>query len=218
MTPLRHLLIAAVVATVSACGGEPSSSTILSTDAIANGQTTCTYTYSAWGACQPDYVQYRTVISESPKRCVGTPDLTQPCHPISVTRFLDFDPGAGDFASLTYISTDASMLYIITDWENAFDVSQYLFWTQRTFIMSPPSGQGYGQLEYNLFSDGTASYPSTAYYSLSDGKQRVVEQIALRGSHIDLYEMWGTWSFQVWIPQWYLAEQSQNIASIEFGP
>lgn len=39
----------------------------------------CTYTYSAWGACQPDGTQTRTVLSASPDACKGTPVLSQAC-------------------------------------------------------------------------------------------------------------------------------------------
>jgi hypothetical protein len=39
----------------------------------------CTYTYSAWGACQSNSTQSRTVASSSPAGCTGTPVLTQAC-------------------------------------------------------------------------------------------------------------------------------------------
>lgn len=39
----------------------------------------CTYTYSAWSACQPNNTQTRTVTSSTPAGCTGTPALTQPC-------------------------------------------------------------------------------------------------------------------------------------------
>jgi hypothetical protein len=39
----------------------------------------CTYTYSAWGACGADGTQSRTVVSATPSGCTGTPVLTQPC-------------------------------------------------------------------------------------------------------------------------------------------
>jgi len=39
----------------------------------------CTYTYDAWGACQADGTQTRTVASATPAGCTGTPVLTQPC-------------------------------------------------------------------------------------------------------------------------------------------
>jgi hypothetical protein len=40
---------------------------------------TCTYTYSAWSACQPNGTQTRTVVSSSPAGCTGTPVLSQSC-------------------------------------------------------------------------------------------------------------------------------------------
>ena len=40
---------------------------------------TCTYTYSAWAACQPDGSQIRTATASSPAGCTGTPVLTQTC-------------------------------------------------------------------------------------------------------------------------------------------
>jgi hypothetical protein len=39
----------------------------------------CTYTYSAWGACQSNGTQTRTVASSSPAGCAGTPVLSQAC-------------------------------------------------------------------------------------------------------------------------------------------
>jgi hypothetical protein len=39
----------------------------------------CTYTYSAWGACQADGTQTRTVASSTPAGCTGTPVLSQAC-------------------------------------------------------------------------------------------------------------------------------------------
>jgi hypothetical protein len=43
--------------------------------------TTCTsFNYSAWGACQPDNTQTRTVVSSSPAGCTGgNPALSQAC-------------------------------------------------------------------------------------------------------------------------------------------
>ena len=39
----------------------------------------CTYTYSAWTACQPDGTRSRTVQSSTPAGCTGTPSLTETC-------------------------------------------------------------------------------------------------------------------------------------------
>jgi hypothetical protein len=39
----------------------------------------CTYTYSAWGACQMNNAQTRTVVSATPAGCTGTPVLVQSC-------------------------------------------------------------------------------------------------------------------------------------------
>ena len=39
----------------------------------------CTYAYSAWGACQSDGTQTRTVTSSTPAGCTGTPALSQSC-------------------------------------------------------------------------------------------------------------------------------------------
>ncbi len=53
--------------------------------ALAGGGTTppppaqCTYTYSAWGACQADSTQSRSLPSSTPAGCTGTPVLTQSC-------------------------------------------------------------------------------------------------------------------------------------------
>jgi len=41
---------------------------------------TCTYTYSSWSACQSNNTQTRTVVSQSPDGCTGTPVLEQSCN------------------------------------------------------------------------------------------------------------------------------------------
>jgi len=43
------------------------------------GATTCTYTYSDWGACQSNSTQTRTMLTSSPADCTGTPVLSQTC-------------------------------------------------------------------------------------------------------------------------------------------
>ena len=39
----------------------------------------CTYTYSAWGACQSNSTQTRTLGTSTPAGCTGTPVLSQSC-------------------------------------------------------------------------------------------------------------------------------------------
>ena len=39
----------------------------------------CTYTYSAWGTCQSNGTQTRTMVTSSPAGCTGTPVLSQTC-------------------------------------------------------------------------------------------------------------------------------------------
>jgi mono/diheme cytochrome c family protein len=62
-------------------------------DALAGSATTppaaCTYTYGAWGSCQSDGTQTRTVATSSPSGCTGTPVLTQTCTtaPVTCTSF-----------------------------------------------------------------------------------------------------------------------------------
>jgi len=46
----------------------------------------CTYTYSAWSACQPNNTQTRTVISSSPEGCTGTPILSRSCTYVPPTE------------------------------------------------------------------------------------------------------------------------------------
>ena len=41
----------------------------------------CTYTYGAWGACQPEGTQTRTLVSATPAGCTGTPVLSRSCTP-----------------------------------------------------------------------------------------------------------------------------------------
>lgn len=53
----------------------------------------CTYTYGAFGPCQANGTQTRTVLSSSPAGCTGTPVLTQSCSvtpPPSGTAFRVF--------------------------------------------------------------------------------------------------------------------------------
>lgn len=40
---------------------------------------TCSYSYSAWSACQANNLQTRSVVGSSPFGCVGTPILSQTC-------------------------------------------------------------------------------------------------------------------------------------------
>ncbi len=42
-------------------------------------QTSCTYSYSAWGSCQSDSTQTRVVLTSTPDSCVGIPILSQSC-------------------------------------------------------------------------------------------------------------------------------------------
>jgi hypothetical protein len=49
---------------------------------VSNPETCTSFTYSAWGACQADGTQTRTVVSSSPAGCVGgSPVLSQSCTP-----------------------------------------------------------------------------------------------------------------------------------------
>jgi hypothetical protein len=50
-------------------------------DAAPPPPATCTsFTYSAWGACQPSGTQTRTVLTSSPTGCTGgSPVVSQPC-------------------------------------------------------------------------------------------------------------------------------------------
>src|SRR5574341_755650 len=43
------------------------------------GATACAYTYSAWGACQSNGTQTRSMLTSSPAGCTGTPILSQSC-------------------------------------------------------------------------------------------------------------------------------------------
>lgn len=72
----------------------------------------CTYTYSAWAACQPVNTQTRTVISTSPAGCVGTPVLSQSCTYIPpVTGDTYKGPFSG---TTTEISGFATIVYDVS--------------------------------------------------------------------------------------------------------
>jgi hypothetical protein len=61
---------------------------------------TCTYTYSDWGACQPDNTQTRTVLTATPEGCVGTPVLSQSCTYVPPGN-LEVFPSSYDFGEFT---------------------------------------------------------------------------------------------------------------------
>lgn len=56
----------------------------------------CTYTYSGWSACTPSGTQSRTVISQTPSGCEGTPSLVQGCT---------YDPGTRACADNDFTSS-----------------------------------------------------------------------------------------------------------------
>ena len=51
----------------------------ITTETSAPSPTPCVYTYSAWGACQSNGAQTRTVLTATPAGCTGTPILSQSC-------------------------------------------------------------------------------------------------------------------------------------------
>jgi hypothetical protein len=60
----------------------------------------CTYSYSDWGACQPNNTQIRTVISSSPVGCVGTPVLSQSCNYVPPAGHLQVTPSFLAFGNI----------------------------------------------------------------------------------------------------------------------
>jgi hypothetical protein len=57
-------------------GGSP----VLSQACTYTAPTCTSFTYSAWGACQSDNTQTRTVVSSSPTGCAGgSPILSESC-------------------------------------------------------------------------------------------------------------------------------------------
>lgn len=48
---------------------------------VPGGTNACTYTYSAWGSCQSNGMQSRTVVTSTPAGCTGTTVLSQSCTP-----------------------------------------------------------------------------------------------------------------------------------------
>src|SRR5512133_90315 len=53
---------------------------VLDAENLPGGTTpACTYDYGAWGGCQADGTQTRTVVASTPAGCVGTPVLSQAC-------------------------------------------------------------------------------------------------------------------------------------------
>ncbi|HJW96934.1 MAG TPA: hypothetical protein VJ485_02115 [archaeon] len=76
----------------------------------------CTYTYSAWGVCQSNNTQTRTVISSSPAGCTGTPILTQSCI-YTPQNFLPEQYIQAESGQLTSMQTvtSGSDTYIYTD-------------------------------------------------------------------------------------------------------
>jgi hypothetical protein len=76
----------------------------------------CTYSYGDWSTCQADGTQTRTVISETPAGCVGTPVLSQACTLV---------PPGGTCTSFTY---------------SAFGACQADGTQTRTVLTSSPAG------------------------------------------------------------------------------
>jgi hypothetical protein len=86
-------------------------------DAIPTATTCSTFTYSSFGACQPNGTQTRTVISALPAGCTGgTPVLSQSCV---------YTPTATTCTSFTY---------------SAFGACQPSGTQTRTVVTSSPSG------------------------------------------------------------------------------
>jgi hypothetical protein len=72
----------------------------------------CTYSYSAWTACQSNNTQTRTLISSNPSGCVGTPVLTQSCTYVPPLPGNSF---RGPFSgTTTEISTAATIVYDVS--------------------------------------------------------------------------------------------------------
>lgn len=77
----------------------------------------CTYVYSAFGACQPNGTQTRTVISSSPAQCQGTPVLQQPC---------------------TYVPPPQPCTYVYSAWSSCVNGQE----TRTVLSASPPGCTG----------------------------------------------------------------------------
>jgi len=68
----------------------------------AHSSSSCTYAYSAWGACQSNGRQTRTVTSSNPPGCMGTPVLSQSCtpQPQQCSPFLTLNPASVNFGAV----------------------------------------------------------------------------------------------------------------------
>lgn len=81
----EQILAAIKQALVSRSGSIPQDANGLTTQAFLDevlnilNPPACSYVYSAFGTCQSNSSQSRSVISSSPVNCVGTPVLTQSC-------------------------------------------------------------------------------------------------------------------------------------------
>ena len=81
-------------------------------------QVVCTYIYSAWGACQSNGTQTRTVVSSSPENCRGTSVTSQPCTyipPFAVFNVnVAFTRNTAAVAWQTNKSSDSTVHYGLT--------------------------------------------------------------------------------------------------------
>lgn len=149
----------------------------------------CTYTYSSWGECQPGNTQTRTVLSQSPRRCTGTPALEQWCQyfppgPQATVAWTATDPELGEVVPITEVGLhEVASVFIVTDWVPEPYTQVYLS------ITAPSGALYYGQwIPWD--------YPPDAIwrtYTLSDGRHRVVEQVLIRGTTIEMYAQTGQW-------------------------
>lgn len=110
----------------------------------------CTYTYSAWSACQPNNTQTRTVISSSPDGCTGTPILSRSCTYTPSTCTYSISPTDQSFAQTGGTGSVSVSTSSDCSWTAASNDS----WIT---ISSGSSGTGNGTVYYSVASNNSAT-------------------------------------------------------------
>ena len=94
--------------TPSTCAGTPvvAESCVYAAEGSSVSAPACTYTYTSWISCQSSGVQMRSVVSQSPLVCAGTPVLAQSCS---------YTPTASSSGSATIASSATVSDFIFAD-------------------------------------------------------------------------------------------------------
>lgn len=92
----RGVYLAAWLAVLAGCNDSSGS----------KGLPECVYTYTPWGECGTNGLQARAVVTTTPDRCAGTPEVTQVCTPTCTYGYSEWSAcGADGQQTRTVVST-----------------------------------------------------------------------------------------------------------------